>query len=609
MLSVNILAAAMDTASMKNTLLILFGILGILAIFTLIFTIVAVATKKGSKLVLAFLWIATILALVCSIMCLGRYNQLTKSPSVKPTTPSEEVSNTPTTELTEPTTEETEPPTEPEPTLAAAHNENSDPANWGIKWEIMVDNQIVDSYQREEPISFGDGNSYFTQEGIPSFRGTNYRTGATYGTAQITNMKLTNIWNKGVGAIGKWGGTGWTGQPLAVRWDQEALKNMGIYDSKKSKDDLVEVIQTTMDGNIYFYDLEDGSYTRDPINIGMVVKGTASLDPRGWPILYVGSGIVTNGAPRMYVISLLENKVLYSQSGSDTFALRSWYAFDSSPMISAETDSIIWPGESGVLYSLKLNTQYDPQAGILSVDPQTLVKTRYSSNTGRTIGYESSLVIVQNYAFIGDNGGLFFCVDLNTMGLVWACNVGDDVNATPVFEWGDDGNGYIYLGTSMEYGNGTCRVFKINANNGNVVWERSFGNIPYDKNVSGGVLSSPLMGKKGSELEGQIIFSISKTPNAVKGLLVSLDTETGETVWEKSLNNYAWSSVGAFYTDEGKAYLVLGDSSGTISLMDFKGNVLSTVSLGANIEASPVIFEDTLVVGTRAGKIGGVKVS
>ena len=472
----------------------------------------------------------------------------------------------------------------------------------------MADGQIVDSYQREQPLFFGTEQEYFSQEGVPSFRGGNYRQGASYGIATITEQKLTNIWNKGVGNLGKWGGTGWTGQPLAVRWDEQAMKNMGIYESKKQKEGLVEVIQTSMDGHVYFFDAEDGSYTRDPINLGMVIKGTASLDPRGWPIMYVGSGINGATAPKMYVISLLENKILYSQIGADNFAKRAWYAFDSSPMVCAETDSLIWPGESGVLYSLQLNTQYDAEAGTLSVNPETVVKTRYSTNLGRTVGYEASIVIVDHYGFVGDNGGMFFCVDLNTMGLVWAQNIRDDLNATPVFQW-EDGNGYLYLGTSMEYGQGTSRIYKINANTGEFVWERAINNIPYDKNVSGGVLSSPILGKAGTELEGQVIFSVSKTPNAVKGLLISLDTQTGETVWEKSLAHYCWSSPVALYTADNKAYIVLGDSTGTISLMDAKGEVLSTVSLGANIEASPVVFENYLVVGTRANKISGVKIS
>ena len=43
--------------------------------------------------------------------------------------------------------------------------------------------------------------------------------------------------------------------------------------------------------------------------------------------------------------------------------------------------------------------------------------------------------------------------------------------------------------------------------------------------------------------------------------------------------------------------------------MNAKGDVLHTVNIGANIEASPVVFENYLVVGTRASKISGVKVS
>lgn len=601
--------AAVAAAGMKTPLYILFAILGILALCALVYTAVTVISKKGSGLIVVALWITVVITLVCAMMCLSKLDGSTTPPATDPPEPSQsEAISDPTDEPTVPTTEETEPPTEPAPTLAPAYNEVSNPANWNIKWEIMKDGALVTDYQAEAPLFFGNEQEYFAQEGVPSFRGGNYRQGATYGIASISEEKLANTWNKGVGSLGKWGGTGWTGQPLAVRWDEEAMKNMGIYESKKQKDGLVEIIQTSMDGHVYFFDAEDGSYTRDPINLGMVIKGTASLDPRGWPIMYVGSGINAATSPKMYVISLLENKILYTQLGADTFAKRAWYAFDSSPMVCAATDTIIWPGESGVLYSLKLNTNYDPEAGTLTVDPKTVVKTRYSSSLGRTVGYEASIVIVDSYGFVGDNGGLFFCVDLNTMGLVWARDIGDDLNATPVFQW-EDGKGYLYLGTSMEYGKGTSRIYKLDASNGNTVWERAFSDIPYDKNVSGGVLSSPLLGKAGTELEGQIIFSISKTPNGVKGLLVSLDTKTGESVWEKSLSYYCWSSPVAFYTADSKAYIALGDSTGTISLMNAKGDVLSTVSLGANIEASPVVFENYLVVGTRACKISGVKVS
>ena len=68
---------------------------------------------------------------------------------------------------------------------------------------------------------------------------------------------------------GIWEGSGWTGQPLIVKWDDATKAIMNLYADKKTKADLVEVIYATLDGHIYFLDLEDGSRTRDPIKMGM----------------------------------------------------------------------------------------------------------------------------------------------------------------------------------------------------------------------------------------------------------------------------------------------------------------------------------------------------
>ena len=613
--------ATMTTETMKETLVLLVAILAVLVISTIIFTIAYATSKKGSAVLVTVLWIATVFWLICCLLCQNKYTQvLNNSTAVEEPQETEEtvqpqpeqqlpVEEEEPTEETEPTVEETEPPTQPEPTLAPAHTEDTDPANQKVNWYINNGSGNVDTYQREDKIYFGQADDYYALAGVPTFRGNNYRTDSTYGTAQVESQSLSTVWTRKVGGFNDWYGVGWTGQPLVVQWDAETRQILGLYESKKNKENLVEVITTTLDGNIYFYDLEDGSYTRDPFYLGMNVKGTASLDPRGWPILYVGSGIPYNGAPKMFVISLLDNTLLYKQDGSDSFAKRGWYAFDSSPMICGDADTVIWPGESGVLYTLKLNTQYDPAAATLSVAPETVAKTCYTTGTGRTVGYESSVIIVEQYAFIGDNGGKFFCIDLNTMELMWAQDVGDDLNATPVFEWGDDGIGYIYLGTSMEYGQGTSRVFKINANTGEIVWERPFHNIYYNKDVSGGVLSSPLLGKKGTNLEGLIVFAIGKTPNDASGILVALDTETDEIVHEYTMRNYAWSSIAAFYTEDGKTYIALGDSAGNVRLFDAQLNVLSTVNIGSNIEASPVVFNDMLVVGTRGGSVCGIKIS
>ena len=60
---------------------------------------------------------------------------------------------------------------------------------------------------------------------------------------------------------------------------------------------------------------------------------------------------------------------------------------------------------------------------------------------------------------------------------------------------------------------------------------------------------------------------------------------------------------------QGETYLLLGDSKGTLFLFDAPtGKLLDSIELGANIEATPAVFENTLVVGTRGEKIFGVTI-
>ncbi len=612
-LSFGVYATAEESVSigellfLKPALIVMVAILVALTLCSIVFTVVSIrsGSRSGSmKLILGMMYVATTIVLVCTLLCYQQY-------SILNVTPQNAVPSTSTYATTEDTTEVTTeattvPPTVPEPTFAPEKTQDSDPSNWGVKWEIIEHGSIVENFNRADTITFGKGNEYTALEGITTFRGDNYRSGANYGTADVENESLTEKWNSTIGAHNGWTGSGWTGQPLIVRWDEDTKAIMNLKESKKQKEDLVEVIYATLDGYIYFYDLDDGTYTRDPLWVGMNFKGAGSLDPRGYPLMYVGSGDVYNGKiPRMYIIDLINGSIIHERSGSDGFALRkTWFAFDSAPLVDAETDTLIWPGESGILYTLKLNTNYDPEAGAISVDPEETVKVRYDTDAGRTKGYECSCIAVNGYLYLGDNGGMFYCIDLNTMALVWAFDTKDDVNASPVFEWGEDGNGYIYTATSMEFNQGTSFIYKLNAQTGEMIWSKSYTDIVYDKDVSGGILSSPVLGKKGTDLEGLVIYSIAKAPQAWEGILVALSTQTGEVVWEETLSNYCWSSPTAVYTKDNKSYIVICDSAGKASLRrGSTGEILSTVSLGANIEASPAIFENTIVVGTRGQKV------
>ena len=83
---------------------------------------------------------------------------------------------------------------------------------------------------------------------------------------------------------------GWTGQCAIVRWPEEVVRIMNVREEKKGGP-LTEVIYATLDGRVYFLDLYDGQATRPAINIGAPIKGSVTVDPRGYPLLYVGQGI------------------------------------------------------------------------------------------------------------------------------------------------------------------------------------------------------------------------------------------------------------------------------------------------------------------------------
>ena len=518
---------------------------------------------------------------------------------------------------TEPAPTETEAPTEPPVIFAPAKTEASDPKNVGLEWEIIVDDKIVDSYEREDKISFGDPDDYFALPGIATFRGNNYRNNATYGTAVVNQKKLSVVWSHGIGRLGDWGGCAWTGQPLLVQWPEETKSMMDMYKSKKNKEGLVEVIYATLDGKVHFYDLDDGIETRTPITVGMNFKGAGALDPRGYPLLYVGSGVHTNNKiPRMYIINLLTNEIIFEYGHKETFSERKWNAFDSSPLVDAETDTLIWPGENGIFYTMKLNTVFDQEAGTISVAPDNVVKTRYRSDyskDGRYVGYESSVSIVDNFLYVSENGGLFQCIDLNTMEVVWTQDTKDDSNSSPAFEWGEDGNGYVYTAPSLHWtadkkDAGSVSIYKLNAQTGEIVWEISRDCVTVT-DVSGGVQASPLMGKEGTEIEDLIIYIVARVPKAYDGTMLAINRETGEVVWEISTVNYAWSSPVAFYTEDGKAYIAFVNASGKIRLVDgATGEILYALGLNQTTEASPVIFNNMMVLGTREG-VYGIRIS
>lgn len=571
--------------------------------------------KKKNPLILIIeilLLIVLSVALVCVVYSAMQANEELNKPAPTPTST---VAPTPT------------PTPEPTPTPVGLPDfephsvEGTEPEKLIKSTAIMVDGEVVEEYKNEYEILFDLPERYAKLDGVFGFRGNNFRTGAAFGTADVSSKSLSVVWKNTTGGLAdsdgfNWTGSGWTGQALIAKWPEATRKNMtAMYDWAREKKDLVEVIHATLDGYVRFYDLSTGEKTRDPLFLGFNFKGAGALDPRGYPILYVGAGVDSSakGSARALVVNLLDNSVMFEFGKNDGFADRGWYMFDSSPLVSADTDQLIYPGESGILYIIHLNTKYDEAKGTLSVDPDNIVKWKYNgvrSGSKYWLGIESSAAIINHYAFLADNGGNLMCLDLNTLKLIWVQDVLDDTNCTPVVDI-EDGHPYIYISTSFHMGwrssyKAEIPIWKIDAETGEVVWKTSYDCYTV-ADLSGGVQGTIAVGK--NKLSDMIFVPVARTPGAGSGTLVALKKSTGEKVWERETTVYSWSSPVDFYDNDGNGYLAYCNTGYNLYLIDGKtGEVLDQMDLGGNIEASPVMYNNYIVIGTRAQRTYCVEV-
>jgi len=558
--------------------------------------------------------IVPVILLVILIIVYRQFNieNGSKANNITPVaTPTSEPTQMPTPTLT-PTPEPTPSPT-PSPTPAPVSEQAGNTSGDKVKYQVFSGTTAVTNYQSTDQIVFGNPETYSTLEGITTFRGNNYRNTAAYGSRKVVEKKLEIVWTSDEIPLidGQWPGVGWTGQPLIVRWPENVRKVMNLYPEYKEKD-FVEVIQGTLGGIIYFLDLETGKPTRPSIDIGFPIKGTPTVDPRGYPILYTGMGINSlksgkTGPWKYRIFSLIDNSEIFSIPGKDPNISRTWGAFDSSGLVHAETDTLFQCGENGLLYKVKLNTDFDIDNGQLSINPD-VTKYRYSNLYRSNLGIENSPVVYRDLIYFADNGGMLQCLDINTLKPKWAFNLGDDTDASLVLEETPDGI-FLYTGNQVDHQGheGDSTVRKINALTGEQVWSRSYKCLnDKESGLNGGVFATPVVGT--GDIENLVIFSITKTGSQWGGRLVALDKNTGEEVWANVMS-YGWSTPVVFKSDEGTSYMIYCDSGGRMYLMDPKtGDTLDTISVERNVEGSPAIFNDMIVVGSYARKVFGIRI-
>lgn len=469
----------------------------------------------------------------------------------------------------------------------------------GMDYRLLTD----PGFDSSNAVYFGE--QYGDTNGIFCFRGNARRNHPTRGTLSGKPDKITLDWvfttdyDARLTEFGVWGGgSGWTGQPLLIRWPEEKRRKLaGILPEFASNKQFCEVIVGSLCGNIYFLDFETGKATRPHMSIGNPIKGTVSVDPRMTGLMTVGQGIPNGGRFGAYLFDLFTGRETGYRSGMDPQSRRLWGAHDSNPLIDPKSGYLIWPAENGQVYKSELT------AGFGFGRQQ---KFNYLIAKHPQPGLEASFGAYKNLGFFGDNGGNIFCLDLTTMHPVWVADNIDDTDASLVVEE-ENGRPFLYVGNEVDKqgATGNAYIRKVDGLTGKEVWKvrrTCSGTAVGGRANSGGVLATVLPGKK--KASGLVFGIFSRVGHTMAGEFVAIDRTTGREIYTIPMNAYSWASPIDLYDGEGNAYLFFTDVYGTIYLVEgLSGKVLYREKTSYIFESSPVAWDNRIVVGTRGKTI------
>ncbi len=377
-----------------------------------------------------------------------------------------------------------------------------------------------------------------------------------------------------------WCGMGWTGQPVAYVRD----------------DGVTEVIFGAYDRAVHFVNGETGQALRSRFVTGDLIKGSVTLDPDGYPLLYFGS---RDNRLRILALDRNEPVELWSLHANEVNGIwnNDW---DGNPSI---IDDIMYVGgENGWFFAYALNRGVDSE-GMVTVDPvQLLAMPGYDNEllakSGRNVSIESSVVAFEERIYFTNSGGRVVGVDVSDIRsglapIVFDYYAGGDIDATPIV----DQDGYIYVAIEHEPAQMRAVELERNLEVGQLVKfdpyasgdPRVWGIDLTSGNSDSGLWATPALH------DGMLYVSTHL------GDLIAVDAATGDVVWSDFVGWHSWSSP-AVVDDILVVATCLGEVRG-YSLSDPREPVSAwTVPIsGSCIEATPAILNGNIYIGSRDG--------
>ncbi len=424
-------------------------------------------------------------------------------------------------------------------------------------------------------------------EGLLTFRGNPTRSYYGHGPVPAApeiiwrypeDGRLCSISSVG-GESKEWCGTGWTGQPAIWERDGTTWAAFGAYDR-----------------SVHFLDPDTGVDRIPPFETGDIIKGSVTVDPDGYPLLYSGS---RDNFLRVIAFDGEAPRELWALS-ADAVSPTKWNDdWDASPLV--VDDYLFEGGENSQFHIVKLNRGYAPD-GSVTVDPQLVFNApgwddELTAVAGNSVSIENSVALSGNTVYFGNGGGLVQGWDISGLAdgvppertfRYWA---GDDIDASIVI----DAEGMLYVGLEYERGNSRSQelgqILKLDPSRPDdpLVWGASARG-----GIGTGVWATP-------GLHDDIVI----VPTMDQGVL-ALDRETGEQRWQLDLGWHLWQSP--VIVDD---VLIMGDCEGVLHGFDVSDTTVAppeiwSVTLGGCIESTPAVWDGRIIVGTREGYVYGL---
>jgi outer membrane protein assembly factor BamB len=427
-----------------------------------------------------------------------------------------------------------------------------------------------------------------TVSGLLTFRGNPTRTWhgagplpvAPHVVWQYPDKKMCSL-SKEFDEVSNWCGTGWTGQPAVFERDGRTWVVFGAYDRA-----------------VHFVDAATGTDILAPFVTGDLIKGSVTIDPNGYPLVYIGSRdnyfrVLAFDGPQVRELWRLDAHSITPALWNDDW--------DGSALVL--DDYLFEGGENSQFHVVRLHRGYDA-AGQVTVAPELVFHAPgWDDELLRSVGdgdvsIEGSVAISGNTLYFANSGGLVQGWDIGPLRAgtgepqrVFRFWTGDDTDGTIAI----DETGMLYVGSEWERHNARStevgEMMKLDPAHPDqpLVWSKADASI-----AKAGVYSS-------AAVVGDIVLFTTYS-----GRAVAVDRATGAIRWEKRLPS---PLMGSPVVVDG--VWLQGDCRGILHAYDVRDTAVDPpelwqVPLGSCIESTPAVWHGRVYVGTRGGFVHAV---